>query len=34
MTLQGISALITGASQGFGLAVAERYLAEGAQVFL
>ena len=34
MTLQGTNALITGASQGFGLAVAERYLREGAQVFL
>jgi NAD(P)-dependent dehydrogenase (short-subunit alcohol dehydrogenase family) len=34
MTLQGIRAIITGANQGFGLAVAERYVAEGARVFL
>jgi NAD(P)-dependent dehydrogenase (short-subunit alcohol dehydrogenase family) len=34
MTLHGTNALITGASQGFGLAVAERYLREGAQVYL
>src|SRR5258708_20091668 len=32
MKLQGRKILITGASQGFGLAVAERCLAEGADV--
>jgi NAD(P)-dependent dehydrogenase (short-subunit alcohol dehydrogenase family) len=34
MTLQGIRAIITGANQGFGLAVAEHFVAEGARVFL
>lgn len=34
MKLQGVRAVITGASQGFGLAVAERYLRDGARVFL
>jgi 3-oxoacyl-[acyl-carrier protein] reductase len=34
MTLQGVRAVITGASQGFGLAVADRYVREGASVFL
>src|SRR5258706_6961663 len=32
MKLQGRKILITGASQGFGLAVAERCIAEGADV--
>jgi NAD(P)-dependent dehydrogenase (short-subunit alcohol dehydrogenase family) len=32
MKLQGRKILVTGASQGFGLAVAERCLAEGAHV--
>jgi 3-oxoacyl-[acyl-carrier protein] reductase len=34
MKLEGVRAVITGASQGFGLAVAERYLRDGARVFL
>ncbi|AMY11725.1 2-(R)-hydroxypropyl-CoM dehydrogenase [Luteitalea pratensis] len=34
MTLQGVRALVTGANQGFGEAVARRYVQEGARVFL
>jgi 3-oxoacyl-[acyl-carrier protein] reductase len=34
MILEGTRALITGANQGFGYAVAERFLSEGARVFL
>lgn len=34
MTLQGVRAIITGASQGFGLAVAGHFVSEGARVFL
>src|SRR4051794_36165131 len=34
MTLQGIRAIVTGANQGFGLAVAEHFVSEGARVFL
>jgi NAD(P)-dependent dehydrogenase (short-subunit alcohol dehydrogenase family) len=34
MTLSGVRALITGASQGFGAAVAEQFVREGARVFL
>jgi NAD(P)-dependent dehydrogenase (short-subunit alcohol dehydrogenase family) len=34
MTLSGVRALITGASQGFGVAVAEQFVRDGARVFL
>jgi NAD(P)-dependent dehydrogenase (short-subunit alcohol dehydrogenase family) len=34
MTLQGVRAIVTGGNQGFGFAVAERFVAEGARVFL
>jgi NAD(P)-dependent dehydrogenase (short-subunit alcohol dehydrogenase family) len=34
MTLQGVRAIITGANQGFGLAVASHFVSEGARVFL
>ncbi len=34
MTLSGVRALITGASQGLGVAVAETFVREGASVFL
>jgi 3-oxoacyl-[acyl-carrier protein] reductase len=34
MMLQGARALVTGANQGFGYAVAKRFLSEGARVFL
>jgi len=34
MRLDGVRALVTGANQGFGYAVAERFVAEGARVFL
>jgi NAD(P)-dependent dehydrogenase (short-subunit alcohol dehydrogenase family) len=34
VTLRGLRALITGGSQGFGYAVAERFLTEGARVFV
>ena len=34
MTLQGVRAIVTGGNQGFGYAVAERFVAEGARVFL
>jgi 3-oxoacyl-[acyl-carrier protein] reductase len=34
MTLQGVRAIVTGANQGFGYAVAERFVAEGGRVFL
>ncbi len=34
MTLSGVRALITGASQGLGVAVAETFVREGARVFL
>lgn len=34
MMLRGVRALITGANQGFGEAVARRYVQEGARVFL
>jgi NAD(P)-dependent dehydrogenase (short-subunit alcohol dehydrogenase family) len=34
MMLQGVRALVTGANQGFGEAVARRYVREGARVFL
>jgi 3-oxoacyl-[acyl-carrier protein] reductase len=34
MKLDGVRALVTGANQGFGLAVAERFVADGARVFL
>ena len=34
MTLQGVRAIVTGASQGFGLAVAGHFVSEGARVFL
>jgi NAD(P)-dependent dehydrogenase (short-subunit alcohol dehydrogenase family) len=34
MNLQAVRALITGANQGFGYAVAQRFVAEGARVFL
>ena len=34
MTLQGVRAIVTGANQGFGYAVAERFIAEGGRVFL
>jgi NAD(P)-dependent dehydrogenase (short-subunit alcohol dehydrogenase family) len=34
MTLHGVRAIITGGNQGFGYAVAERFVAEGARVFL
>ncbi len=32
--LQGVRALVTGANQGFGAAVARRYVQDGARVFL
>jgi 3-oxoacyl-[acyl-carrier protein] reductase len=34
MMLQGARALVTGANQGFGYAVAKRFLSDGARVFL
>jgi NAD(P)-dependent dehydrogenase (short-subunit alcohol dehydrogenase family) len=34
MTLEGVRAIITGANQGFGLAVAQHFASEGARVFL
>ena len=34
MTLQGVRAIVTGANQGFGYAVAERFVADGARVLL
>jgi NAD(P)-dependent dehydrogenase (short-subunit alcohol dehydrogenase family) len=34
MTLQGVRAIVTGANQGFGYAVAERFLDEGGRVLL
>jgi len=34
MILQGVRAIVTGGNQGFGYAVAERFVAEGARVFL
>jgi NAD(P)-dependent dehydrogenase (short-subunit alcohol dehydrogenase family) len=34
MTLQGVRAIVTGGNQGFGYAVAERFVTEGARVFL
>lgn len=34
MTLSGVRALITGASQGFGVAVAEQFVRDGARVYL
>jgi len=34
MTLQGVRAMVTGSNQGFGLAVARHFVAEGARVFL
>ncbi len=34
MTLEGVRALVTGASQGFGYAVARQFLAAGARVFI
>jgi len=34
MMLQGVRALVTGSSQGFGYAVAEEFVAKGARVFL
>jgi len=34
MSLQGVRALVTGANQGFGEAVARRFVQDGAQVFL
>ena len=34
MILAGVRALITGANQGLGYAIAERFIAEGARVFL
>lgn len=34
MMLQGVRALVTGANQGFGAAVARRYVQDGARVFL
>jgi NAD(P)-dependent dehydrogenase (short-subunit alcohol dehydrogenase family) len=34
MMLQGVRALVTGANQGFGLAVAQHFASEGARLFL
>jgi NAD(P)-dependent dehydrogenase (short-subunit alcohol dehydrogenase family) len=34
MTLEGVRAVVTGGSQGLGYAIAERFVAEGARVFL
>ncbi len=34
MTLKGVSAIITGASQGLGVAIAEKFVSEGASVIL